>query len=140
MSLVNRRISIVCKTMSNRCKSVFDIPEVCAELSELQEKCVVVPADKASNNIVFVCKTHYVEELGLNTYTPSPLSRKEILDNHDSVMLSLGISVSKEDLDRQNCIGFRNYTRILTNSTILRVLRSVQQSPSLRFSRESSLQ
>ena len=77
MSLVNRRISIlICKTMSNRCKSVFDISEVPAELFELQEKYVVVPADKASNNIVFVCKTHYinclVEKLGLNTSTGNP--------------------------------------------------------------------
>ena len=109
MSLVNRCILILCKNMSNRYKSVFDIPGVSAELCDIQEKSVVVPADKASNNIVFVCKTHYinclVEELGLNTstgnptYTPSPLSREKSLDNHDSVKLSLGISVSKEYLD-----------------------------------------
>ena len=86
----------------------MSIPEVSAELFELQEKYVVVVADKASNNIVVVCTTHYIncmiEELGLSTstgnpsYTPSPLSREEILDNYDSVRLSLGISVSKEDL------------------------------------------
>ena len=37
---------------------------------------VVVPADKASNNIVFVCKTHYInclmEELGMSTMTGNP--------------------------------------------------------------------
>ena len=43
--------------MSRRHKSVFDDPDVAAELAEIHEKFVVVPADKASNNIVFVCKT-----------------------------------------------------------------------------------
>ena len=56
--------------MPNRCQSVFDIPEVSAEL---HEKYGVVPADKGSNNIVFVCKTHYIncliEELGLSIST-----------------------------------------------------------------------
>ena len=40
--------------------SVFDDPDVAAELAEIHEQSVVVPADKASNNIVFVCKTHYI--------------------------------------------------------------------------------
>ena len=46
--------------MSRRHESVFDDPDVAAELPEIHEKFVVVPADKASNNIVFVCKTHYI--------------------------------------------------------------------------------
>ena len=58
--------------MSRRHESVFNDPDV-AELAEIHEKCVVVPADKASNNIVFVCKTHYInclmEELDMSTMT-----------------------------------------------------------------------
>ena len=47
--------------MSRRHESVFDDPDVAAtRLAEIHEKFVVVPADKASNNIVFVCKTHYI--------------------------------------------------------------------------------
>ena len=60
MSLVNRRVSILSRTMSRRHDTVFDDPAVAAELAEIHEKFVVVPADKASNNIVFVCKTHYI--------------------------------------------------------------------------------
>ena len=46
--------------MSRRHESVFDDPHVAAELAEIHEKFVFVPADKASNNIVFVCqKTLY---------------------------------------------------------------------------------
>jgi hypothetical protein len=41
-------------------------------LSSLHDKYVIVPADKASNNIVFVCKSYYFEclikELGINRY------------------------------------------------------------------------
>ena len=57
--------------ISRRHESVFDDQDVAAELAEIHEKFVVVPADKASNNIVFVCKTHYInclmEELGMST-------------------------------------------------------------------------
>ena len=73
MSLVNRRVSILSRTMSRRHESVFVDPDVAAELAEIHEKFVAVPADKASNNIVFVCKTHYLnclmEEPGMSTMT-----------------------------------------------------------------------
>jgi hypothetical protein len=54
-------------------------------------------SDKASNNIVFVCKSYYFEclikELGINsntssnnTYRPTSLDKDEILANHRSFM------------------------------------------------------
>jgi len=59
---------------------------------------VIVSADKASYNIVFVCKSHYIDclimELGINnslgnpTYTPTTLTKEGILDNHRSVLCS----------------------------------------------------
>ena len=77
--------------MSHGHESVFDDPDVAAELAEIHEKFVIVPADKASNNIVFVCKTHYInclmEELGISTMTGNPtynltaMSKDEILQN-----------------------------------------------------------
>jgi hypothetical protein len=61
--------------------SVFSKPEVRNEFERLHEEFVLVPADKACNNIVFVCKAHYynciINELGINstfgnpTYTPN---------------------------------------------------------------------
>ena len=81
--------------MSAQCTLVFDNPDVAAELVDLHDKYVVVPADKVYNNIVFVCKTHYItclgEELGLNTSEGNPtctctsLSKKEILSNHKTI-------------------------------------------------------
>jgi hypothetical protein len=59
------------------------------ELERLQEEYVLVSADKACNNIVFVCKTHYynciLNELGIGfafgnpTYTPTSHSKDETL-------------------------------------------------------------
>ena len=90
-------------------ESVFDDQDVAAELAEIHEKFVVVPADKASNNIVFVCKIHYInclmKELGMSTMTGNPtynltaISKEEILQNHHSVMLTFGIFLPEEDID-----------------------------------------
>ena len=109
MSLVNRRVSVLSRTMSRRHQSVFDDPDVAAELAEIHEKFVVVPADKASDNIVFVCKIHYInclmEELGMSTMTGNPIynlaamAKEEIIQNHHSVMLTFGISLPEEDID-----------------------------------------
>ena len=109
MSLINRRVSVLSRTVSRRHESVFDDPDVAAELAEIHEEFVVVPADKASNNIVFVCKTHYInslmEELGLSTMTGNPtynrtaMSKDEILQNHHSVMLTFRISIPEEDIN-----------------------------------------
>ena len=84
-------ISILSAKLLTRCKSVFDNPHVSAELADLHDNYAVVPAEKASNKIVFVCKTHYInclrEELGLNTsegnptYTSTSWSKEEILSN-----------------------------------------------------------
>ena len=109
LSSVNKRISILCATMSTRCKSVVDNPEFAAELVDLHDNYVVVPADKTSNNIVFVCKTYYIsclrEELGLNTSKGNPtctctsLSKEGTLAIHKTVLLSFGISTADKDLD-----------------------------------------
>jgi hypothetical protein len=56
-----------------RPKSVFKDQEAVKCLSSLHDKYVIVPADMASNNIVFVCKSYYFEclikELGINNNT-----------------------------------------------------------------------
>jgi hypothetical protein len=81
--------------------SAFHKPEVVKELKKLHEEYVLVPADKASNNIVFVCKAHYqctINEMGINstisnrTYTPAAFSKDEILQNHASVLNTLKYS------------------------------------------------
>jgi hypothetical protein len=67
-------------SMSIRSTSIFIDQNVAKHMPLLHDKCIIVSADKAPNNIVFVCKSHYVDclikELGIDnslgnpTYTP----------------------------------------------------------------------
>ena len=41
---------------------VLKDPEVINYLQKLHDKFVIVPIDKAQNNIAFVCKTYYIEQ------------------------------------------------------------------------------
>ena len=95
--------------MSTRSTSIFKDPNVVKHLFPLHDKYVIVSADKAPNNIVFVCKSHYIDcfikELGIDnslgnpTYTLTTLTKEEILDNHRSALCSFGISTKDEKLD-----------------------------------------
>ena len=79
-------------------------------LSDLHNKYVFVPADKAPNNIIIICKRYYIEtlikELGLDnsstttgnsTYTPCQMSSEDIVNTHDTFMKSFGIELSDDD-------------------------------------------
>jgi len=78
-------------------------------MSRLHDKYVVVPVDKTPNNIMFVCKLHYIDlsikelsnanSLDNHTYAPMTLTKEEILDNHRSVFCSCGIATKDEELD-----------------------------------------
>jgi len=47
--------------MSYKVRSIFNVKDVIDNLTDLHSKYVVVPADKAFNNIVSVCKTYYID-------------------------------------------------------------------------------
>jgi hypothetical protein len=47
--------------VNSRPKSVFKDQDAVKCLSSLHDKYDIVPVDKASNNIVFVCKSYYFE-------------------------------------------------------------------------------
>jgi hypothetical protein len=96
-------------SMSTRSTSISKDPNVAQHLSFLHDRYVIVSADNAPNNIVFVSKSVYVDclikklgidnSLGNPTYTPTTLTKEEILDNHRSVLCSFGISIKDEELD-----------------------------------------
>jgi hypothetical protein len=96
--------------VNSRPKSVLKYQEAVKCFCSLHNTYIIVPADKASNNIVFVCKSYYFEclikELGINnntssnaTYEPTSLDKDEILANDRSFMTSLNISSGKESKD-----------------------------------------
>ena len=108
-TLVKRRLYILSTTMSTKAQSVFSNPDVIKTLNSLHERFVVVPADKAANNVVLICKTYYyqclVNELGINgtninsTYEHTTLSKEDILSNHKSVINIFGISMNDKNYD-----------------------------------------
>jgi hypothetical protein len=83
--------------------------EVVNELRKLHDNFLLVPADKASNNIVFVCKNYYYECLlngmgftstsGNPTYTRTNLTRDEILQNYLSVLNTFDIPKNQDLFD-----------------------------------------
>jgi len=101
------------------------------------DKNVAVPADKASNNMFFLCKTYYIDCLvndflinhntGNPTYTPTSLSKDEILSNHNSVVSSFGL-LKMITLTYHLYIGYLSYTSVHTKQGILQDLLSVPRS------------
>lgn len=87
--------------MSTRVSNPFFNTEVVDILSSFHDNYVIVPVDKASNTIVFICY-HYLEcfvtkELSINSTTGNPtysltlFTKEEILENYKNVPLSFGL-------------------------------------------------
>jgi hypothetical protein len=104
-SLIQIRIKKLSGSVNSRSTSIFKDPNVAKHLSLLHDKYVIVSADKAPNNIVLVCKSHYIDclikELGIDNSLGKPyIYPDDILDNHRSVLCSFGISTKdKKKLD-----------------------------------------
>ena len=107
---IEERISKLKQNFKQPTGKVLQNVDVKACLSDLHNKYVFVPADKAPNNII-ICKRHYIEtlikELGLDncptltgnsTYTSCQMSSEDIVNTHDTFMKSLGIELSEDDL------------------------------------------
>ena len=104
------RISKLKQNFKQPTGKVLQNADVKACLSDLHNKYVFVPADKAPNNIIIICKRYYIEtlikELGLDnsstttgnsTYTPCQMSSEDIVNTHDTFMKSSGIELSDDD-------------------------------------------
>ena len=89
---------------------VLQNADVKAFLSDLHSKYVFVPADKAPNNVIIICKRYYIETLikklgldncstptGNSTHTSYQMSSEDIVNTHDIFMKSLDIELSDDD-------------------------------------------
>ena len=107
---IKERISKLRENFKQPTGKVLQNVDVKACLSDLHNKCVLVPADKAPNNIIILRKMYYIEtltkELGLDncstptgnsTYTSCQMSSEDIINTHDTFMKSLGIELSDND-------------------------------------------
>ena len=86
-SLVLRRIHKLKNCVNDRPKSVFKDKDAVKCLSDLHDKYVVVPADKAANNVVFVCKSYYYEclikELEIESVSSTPTYKNTTFDQDE---------------------------------------------------------
>ena len=92
---------------SPKCK-VLDQPDVKNTLHKLHANYVLVPADKAANNVIIVCKKYSTDtlakELGINSvninntkYIPIDDSFETIVKSHNQFITSVGLEMSEED-------------------------------------------
>ena len=69
--IISNKISNLEPRSFRPCHKILEDPHIEAYLTELQSKYLLVPADKAGNNSIFVCTYYYVhtlmEELGINS-------------------------------------------------------------------------
>ena len=106
---IEERISKLKQNFKQPTGKVLQNVDVKACLSDLHDKYVFVPADKAPNNII-ICKRYYIEtlikELGLDncstptgnsTYISCQMSSENIVNSHYTFMKSLGIELSDDD-------------------------------------------
>ena len=82
-SLIQIRIKKFSESMSTCSTSIFKDPNVAKHLSLLHDKYVIISADKAPNNLVFVCKSHYIDflikELGIdNSFGSLHIARRHL--------------------------------------------------------------
>ena len=107
---IEERISELKQNFKQPTGKVLQNTDVKACLSDQHNKYVFVPADKAPNNIIIICKKYYIKtlikELGLDncstpieksTYTSCQMSFEDIVDTHATFMKSLGIELSDND-------------------------------------------
>ena len=107
---VEERISKLKQNFKQPTGKVLQNLDIKACLSDLHNKYVFIPADKALNNIIIICKRYYVETLieesGLNncstltgnsTYTSCQTFSEDIVNTHDTFMKSLGTELSDDD-------------------------------------------
>ena len=76
-----------------------------SKLAKLHEEFVITPADKASNNVIFIWKKYYLEVLRkelttTNAYTISDKSASSILSEHSDTLKNFNVSLTKAALPK----------------------------------------
>ena len=89
------------------CK-VLDQPDVKDTLHKLHANYVLLPADKAANDVIVVCKKYYIDTIGkklgrknVNSNNPTYILIDEafetIVKSHNQFITSVGLEMSEED-------------------------------------------
>ena len=107
MNEVDKKIHFLKRKVSSRkTNPILKQTEVINYLNEIHHKYVLVPIDKAANNIAIICKRFYVEvilqELGIigdpnNTYKITSKSKEEIIDDNVTYSTKLGFKITEQE-------------------------------------------
>ena len=105
LELVDSRIKILkTRRVPSVTKPALEDEEVIASLAELHSKFVVVPIDKAANNVAIICKRFYVQKLldevgvpgnASSTYKLSEEDPDNIIHNNALLCEKFGISLEE---------------------------------------------
>ena len=103
---VRERINVLkAKTVHQKVKPILKDRDVILYLENLHSKYVLVPIDKASNNVAIICKKFYIErivqEIGLygspsDTYEVSSKNIKDVISNNIELCSNLKLDVSEK--------------------------------------------
>ena len=126
---IEERISKLKQNFKQPTGKVLQNVDVKACLSDLHNKYVFVPANKARNNIIIICKRYYMEtlikELGLDNcstptrnsaYTSCQMSSEDIVNTHDTFIKCLSVELlnSTSLLSTLGHLGVHRATSIQT--------------------------
>ena len=114
LDLVNKKVEKYSPSIKqNKSKSIFQDPDAKIELNKLQQHFVIVPIDKAANNISFICKQHYAQVIAAelkysstnhipsedDTYEyDSTKSSIDVVNSHKLTLSNLDLPL-KEDME-----------------------------------------
>ena len=139
--IISNRINSLQHRTFLPCKKILEDPHINGYLTELQTKYVLVPADKAGNNIIFVCKYYYLhtlmEELGINsdtnfnsTYVTQDRTVDEIIQTHATRLedvFDIKLQQREKKLATAILHGFLNFTRHHIGQNFLQVQAHAQR-------------
>jgi len=110
--LFNSRLQ-ACQDNSDNIDNVRIVPKLLRFLRTLQNKYVIAPADKATGNYIFICKSYYISlichELGITfnnnlatvtgneVYRPVNLDFDTIHNRHTSITKSFGLQINDDN-------------------------------------------
>ena len=100
-------------------------------IQEFHRKYVLVPADKAANNVVVVCRLHYVNTLkqeldGTRAYLETDTDEVSVVNAHlNDLPVKFSVCVNKAKTNFLRCIGYLSFTKDHTKQDLLQILALV---------------
>ena len=105
LELVDRRIDVLkSRRIPSATKPVLQDAEALSSLTDLHSKFVIVPIDKATNNVAIICKRFYIQkllnEVGIpgdssSTYKLSDLDPDDVIGNNSLLCEKFGLSLEE---------------------------------------------